>query len=478
MASQQAKFLTGSTMRHIIVMSCTGAIGIMALFLVDLADMFFISLLGEVQLAAAIGFAGSLIFFSTSASIGCSIAVGALLSKSIGAGERNNLPALFSSALLYATFVSVVITIFMLTNLDLLLNMLGAEGVTAEMAKRYLYILLPSAPVIAISMACGAAMRAKGDAKRSMVATLIGGSVNAVLDPIFIFALNMDVQGAATASVFARLAMMLYSVSVLRTHYQLMCLPKLSDVVSRIKMISAIAIPAVVANTATPIGNAFVTRAISPFGEDAVAGYAVIGRILPVSFALIFALSGAIGPIIGQNFGAHRLDRVGQALKDSMVFVALYCVLIAGVLYVSQDALSALFSLTGQAKDIVAIFCTYVAITFIFNGALFVSNAAFNNLNKPSYSTMLNMGKATLGTFPFVYFGAIWYGAEGVLLGQAAGSILFGMLALYLVNREVAQIGRTEACQRIQEDVLEPAIPLTPFCTAKTCQLEDDNSRP
>lgn len=63
-------------MRHILVMSGTASIGLMALFVVDLLDMFFISMLGQVELAAAIGFAGTIIFFSTSVSIGSSIAMG------------------------------------------------------------------------------------------------------------------------------------------------------------------------------------------------------------------------------------------------------------------------------------------------------------------------------------------------------------------------------------------------------------------
>lgn len=85
---QQAKFVNGSIMRHITVMSTSGAVGLMALFLVDLVDMFFISLLGQVELAAAIGFAGTIVFFSTSVSIGTSIATGALVSRALGAGKR------------------------------------------------------------------------------------------------------------------------------------------------------------------------------------------------------------------------------------------------------------------------------------------------------------------------------------------------------------------------------------------------------
>ncbi|GAL04944.1 multidrug and toxin extrusion (MATE) family efflux pump YdhE/NorM homolog [Photobacterium aphoticum] len=187
-------------------MSGTGAIGLMALFLVDLLDMFFISLLGEVELAAAIGFAGTLIFFSTSVSIGTSIAMGALVSRALGANEAEKARQLTVNVMIFAVIICAILVSLMLWQLPQLLAMIGATGNVAAAATDYLVILLPSAPFIAISMSAGAALRGIGDARRSMIATLIGGGVNAVLDPLFIFGLSMGMEGAAIASVFARLA--------------------------------------------------------------------------------------------------------------------------------------------------------------------------------------------------------------------------------------------------------------------------------
>nr|WP_086940355.1 MATE family efflux transporter [Thaumasiovibrio occultus] len=472
MPTTQAKFLTGNLMRHIVVMSTTSAVGIMAIFLVDLADMFFISLLGETELAAAIGFAGTLVFFSTSAAIGCSIAMGALMSRSIGAGEKGTIGSIYTSNIVFALLISSAIALVMLLNLDFLLALLGAEAHTAEVAKDYLYILMPSSPFVAVSMSCGAAMRAVGDARRAMIATLIGAGVNAVFDPLLIFGLGLGIQGAAIASVIARAGMLVYSVYVLTKHYQMKPVLRLSALRGHLTAISSIAFPAMLANTATPIGNAFVTRAIAPFGEEAVAGYAVIGRILPVAFALIFALSGAIGPIIGQNFGAKRFDRVEQALKDSLVFMTLYCIVTCISLYLLQDVLIAMFNLGQDAAVMVNVFCTFVALSFIFNGALFIANAAFNNLNLPSRATMLNMGKATLGTLPFIWFGAQWGGAPGVLVGQAVGAVLFGILGIAWLLSELRQVRKQTVCEQ-SELVLEPAIPLTPFCSSRAYHADD-----
>lgn len=465
MSNQSAKFVQGSTMRHILVMSGTASIGLMALFVVDLLDMFFISMLGQVELAAAIGFAGTIIFFSTSVSIGSSIAMGALVSKALGAKENGIAKQLASSTLVIAFIVNSIITITMFYFIPELLAMIGAKGVVAERAQAYLSILLPSTPIIALAMAAGAGLRAVGDAKRSMLATLYGGIVNAILDPIFIFGFNMNVEGAAIASVISRITVLVFSLYPLIVTHKLIEFPKWDEVKHHSPAIFTIAVPAIVTNTATPIGNAIVMSTLAPFGEDFVAGFAVIGRLIPVTFAVIFAMSGAVGPIIGQNYGAKRVDRVKETLRNSLLFSSIYCVIVSLILFLLQDQILIWFSLVDDAALIMTTFCTVVAITFIFNGAMFVANTSFNNLGKPLYSTALNLSKATIGTLPFVYFGAQWYGGIGVLYGQALGNVVFGIISIIVLRIHVVSMVK-EHCQMVSSDdtLADISVTMTPFC--------------
>ena len=88
MSNSNAKFLTGVPMRHVAVMSATASIGLMAMFVVDFVDMIFILMLGNAALAAAIGYAGSILFFTTSFGIGIAIAAGALVARAWGSGDE------------------------------------------------------------------------------------------------------------------------------------------------------------------------------------------------------------------------------------------------------------------------------------------------------------------------------------------------------------------------------------------------------
>jgi len=432
-----AKFVQGSILRHILVMSSTAAIGISALFVVDLLDIFFLSLLGEQELAAAVGYAGTISFFTTSIGIGLSIALGALVSRAIGAKEIKKAKRLLLNSAVVTLLVSIVVAIVVFVSIPQLLALVGATGKTEELAASYLYILVPSMPLICLAMALGSALRAVGDAKLSMISTLVGGGVNAIFDPIFIFMFAMGIQGAAIASVLARIAVLIVAARGVIVKHDLFGQFNKAHFIEDLRPIFAIAGPAMLTNVATPIGNAVVTRAVADFGDSYVAGWAILGRIIPVSFGMIFALSGAIGPIVGQNFGAKEFDRVKESLTRAIQFCCAYVLAVSVLLFFSRNLIVDVFDMKGDAADLILFFCRYIAVFFVFSGILFVANASFNNLGKAKYSSLFNVGKATVGTVPFVYFGAQWGGAYGVLIGQVLGSMIFGVLGVIVAYRLV-----------------------------------------
>jgi Na+-driven multidrug efflux pump len=90
--------------------------------------------------------------------------------------------------------------------------------------------------------------------------------------------------------------------------------------------------------------------------------------------------------------------------------------------------------------SLIFLFCGPLALAFFFNGALFVSNACFNNLGRPFYSTWLNWGRHTIGTIPFVWLGAMLLGAPGVLIGQAVGGVVVGVVAGVRVRRGISDV--------------------------------------
>lgn len=464
-----AKFTQGSTMRHVIVMTATGSIGLVAIFVVDLLNLFYISQLGEQELAAAIGYAGTLLFFLTSFSIGLSIAGTALVARALGAGDREKARRIGTSSLLLVATSMTALALCLLPFSAQLLGILGATGRTLAIADRFLWIVMPATGFLGLGMMYSSILRAVGDAKRAMWVTLTGGVVTALLDPVLIFVLGLGVDGAAITSVISRMAMAAIGFHGVARIHRLTTRPTLAGIAADLRPLLGIAVPAVLTNIATPVGNGVVTAMIARYGDSAVAGWAVLGRLVPVAFGAFFALSGSVGPIMGQNVGARLFPRVRQTLIDSLVFLTLYGIATWLVLMALSPYIVALFDATGGAAAVISFFCVYASLGWAFNGAVFVGNAAFNNLGFPTYSTVLNWGRATIGTIPFAYAGA-WLmgparGAEGIIAGQAVGGILFAILSMIVCFRVIDRMDAPGP----DEPPLPPASPSaqSPFTTGK-----------
>jgi putative MATE family efflux protein len=396
--------------------------------------MYFLSLLGHSELAAAVGFAGSVTFFTTSFCIGLGIATGIMLSRLIGQKEFDEAKSQLNGAMLFTLLITVLIVCCLYPLIDEMLTLLGAKGMTAVYAEDYLRIVLPSLPFLGMAICFSATLRSLGAASSAMTITLVGSLVNGILDPIFIFGLDMSVKGAALASAVAAVSMCLIGFLFLSRRHKFFVRIKLKCIGPSFKRLMPLAIPAILTNFATPVGNAYVVARMSDYGDEAVSGLAIIGRIIPVAFAIIFALSGAVGPIIGQNLGAKKIDRIHQTLKFSYIFVVVYVIACWIFLDAISDWVVMLFHATGESAALINLFCNYLCLAFIFVGINFVANAFFNNMGKPAYSTVLNWLKATIGTVPFVYFGGLYYGDDGLLWGQSLGNIVFGIVAFIWVK--------------------------------------------
>ena len=449
-------------------MTGTASVGLMAVIFVDVLNLLYISMLGQQQLAAAIGYSGTLMFFLTSVAIGLSIATTAQVSRSLGKGDTDMAAQLGGAGLALMGVTMSVLAIAMIIFARPLTAMLGATGETLDISVRFLTIVIPSMPIMAMGMSAAGLLRAKGDAKRSMYVTLLAAAVTAVFDPLFIFVFGLGIDGAAIVTVISRFVLLgvgLYGA--IRVH-SMVSVPTRDTLKISAKPYFAIGLPAVMTQLATPVGNAWVTSEIATFGDAAVAGWAIIGRITPVAFGAIFALSGAVGPILGQNFGARRFDRIQQTMRDSFVVVVIYVLVVWLLLALFRNQISDVFGATGATRDFISFYCLFVAGSFLFNGMLFVANAAFNNLGFPLYSTLSNWGRSTLGVIPFVSLGASWYGLNGAIGGSGLGAVVFGVVSVMICFRVLKDLEKRNPPDT-PLDV--PAAANSPFSTGKAATL-------
>lgn len=428
--SKHAVFLQGSVLRHVLVMTATGSIGLMAVFVVDLLSLIYISWLGDPHLTAGVGFATQLSFFYISFQVGLSIAIGALVARSIGAGDRAEARRIAASAMVHVGIISLILSLASLPLLKPVLEFTGAKGETYDAAMLFMLITVPSNVLLALGMASSSVLRAVGDARRSMYVLLSGAIITAALDPILILVLRFDVAGAAATTVIARLCYAGIGFwGVVRVHNMLGGVS--TDRLRRYFWpLLAIALPAIAANLAAPVSTTYALKVFASFGEQVVAAIAIVDRLVPVAFGATFAMSGAVGPVVGQNFGAKRFDRVRATLMACYGAAIVYGLSVWALLAILAPLIAQAFGATGETADLVIFYCRIGAGAWLFLGCLFAANSAFNNLGYPALAMIFNWGRATLGTIPFVTIGAHYAGPKGGIAGMGIGAAIFGIVAI------------------------------------------------
>ncbi|CAO1654890.1 MATE family efflux transporter [Parasphingorhabdus sp. NYA22] len=445
--TQPAIFLTGSPLRHITTMALTASIGLLTMFIVDFADLFYIAQLEDSALTAAMGFAATILFFGTAFYIGLMIATSALAARHIGQGNPEQAHRYLTNILVLSTILIVPLAILFFVFAPDILELAGADRAANQAATGYIRIIAPFMPFSVAAMVCSGFLRAHGAARRAMNVTLSMGITNAILDPIFIFGFGWGINGAAVASACAAIVSAIFAIWPIIKSYGGFYRFTLPQFRTDIRPIMAILIPAILTNVATPIGGFISYRFIADYSNDVIAGFAVVGRVVPVAFCLMFSLSGAVGPIIGQNFGALKFDRVRTTIQQATLFAIAYTLLIWPILYLLSGPISDAFYLVGEGRHVFWLFAVFLTPLFFFNGMLFISNAACNNLGHPSWSTLMNWLRNTLGLVPFLWLGREYYGLDGIVVAPAIGGIIFGiagyMVAQYLVTTQARRTALT-----------------------------------
>jgi len=429
MAGQEARFLTGSTMGHVVRMTLTGAIGITFVFIVDAANLFWISWLGDPRLVAAIGFAFAIQFLSVSGGVGLMIAATALVSRRMGQGDHSGAREMATATMIITTIIQSIAALLIVLFRWQLLDFAGAEGETRDLAARYLLFTVPSLAMMAFGLVGSATLRAYGDGKRAMFVTLTSGSVSVFVDPLLIIWAGLGLDGAAYALILSRFVLTVMALYYASYVHDLLARPNFGAIRENLKPFLVIAMPAMIAQVSTPFGGYLLTSVMAQFGDAAVGAWAVVNRLYVMAFGGIFSLGGAIGGILGQNFGAGLFDRVRTTYRDALVFCLVYALIAWGVLAAATPVLITAFGLDAAGADILKSFTRIAAAYQGVMGMVYVTNAAFNTLGKPGRSMVVNWTRDGILILPIAWWASSVWGATGVVYGQALAGTMIGAIA-------------------------------------------------
>ncbi|NCT41349.1 MAG: MATE family efflux transporter [Alphaproteobacteria bacterium] len=405
-------------------------IGIFAIMSISLADTYYVGQLGTNPLAA-LSFTFPVSLTISSLAIGLSAGAGSVVSRSIGVRDEAKTCRRSTDSIVLAIFIVMLISVIGYFTIRPLFSALGASGEVLDIIVRYMRIWYISMPFMIIPMVANALIRAAGDSFWPSMVMTISAIINIVITPAFVFGFwvvpAMDVEGAAIGTMIARMvsfAMALWLL-IYREKMISLVLPPLQDFITSCVDIVKIAIPAAIGNAVNPIGVAVVTAIIATFGNEAVAAFGPATRIESMICIPMFALSAAIGPMAGQNWGAGDKARVKTALAQSFGFCVAWSLLMALLLYFTADFISAIFVDEPAVQNKISRYLILVPISLSGYGITMVAAGCFNAIGRPLTGLSTYLLRTAAFYIPLSWLASVMFSdIEAVFIAIAVSNAL------------------------------------------------------
>ena len=447
MSSKRPRLTEGPVGRHLVDMTIPVLFGISTIMAQSLIDTWFIGQIGKEALAA-FGFGFPIIMMVVSVAIGLGAGTSSVVARALGRDNHDRARRLSTDSLILSFVLTLVIAVVGMLTIEPLFTALGAPDDMLPMIGEFMTIMYLGVPFIVVGMVGMASMRATGDTKLPGKLMVGGAVLNVVLDPILIFGFGpipaFGLNGAALAALAARVIIFVVTVYFLKkADLVSFGRPSLDEFTSSTRDVLHVGVPAAGTNIIVPLGATLVTAMLARFGPDAVAGFAVAGRIESMVLVVFYALSSIIGPFVGQNLSSLKEDRILESLKLctlASIGIGLAITILLGAL---SWTIPGWFTESESVMRVTRLFLWIVPVSYATYGMVMIMNAAFNGLGHPMPGVWVSTGRILLLYVPLAWIGGKLFDIPGIFAAYTFANIVTGIVA-YVWARRVA----IEACEK------------------------------
>lgn len=372
-------------MRHLLHMSAFMAVSMIAQTLYLLADLFWVGHLGK-EAIAAVGVAGNLTMIVLALTQMLGVGTTALISQAAGRKDQKQAELVFNQSCAMSILIALALGIVGFSSINGYAKALSADATTAHLAKLYLYWFLPGMLLQFPLVSMGSALRATGIVQAPVMLQVLSVILNMVLAPFLIFGIGpwpkLGVTGAALATfiaiLLANVLMIFYFEK--KYHYLRFRLAQFGPQLKTWAAMLRIGVPAGAEFVLLFVYILIVYAIIRNFGAAAQAGFGVGARVMQALFLPVVALSFAVSPVVGQNFGGRKADRVRHSVKTGLALAAGIMLVLALLTELSPAAMIGVFSKDPNVISFGSDYLRIVAINFVAAGIVFTSSSMFQGL--------------------------------------------------------------------------------------------------
>jgi len=375
----------GPITKTIIAMAAPVAAGMIFQTLYLLVDLYFVAALGDAAVAG-VGAAGTLMFMVMAITQILGVSTVALMSQSVGRKDQSGANLVFNQSMMLSVGLGVLTLVVGLLSADTYMAQIAADMATREQGAIFLRWFIPGMALQFALMAMASALRATGIVKPGMLVQMITVVLNTILAPILIAGWGpgpaLGVMGAGLASsisVTVGIVILLYYF-IKQEKYVKFDKAQFKPDMAVWKRMLDIGLPAGGEMLLMFVYFAVIYLVIQDFGAAAQAGFSIGGRIMQSIFMPTMAIAFAIGPIVGQNFGAGRFDRVREACKMGILLNAAVMLVVTVLVQINPQLLMRGFTEEATVLEVGGDFLSIISLNFVAQGVVFSCSGIFQGL--------------------------------------------------------------------------------------------------
>lgn len=402
----------------------------------NIIDGIWIAGLGQSAIAG-IGFVTPIFMILNGVSVGLGSGATSSISRFVGAKNHKKASISAEHSLLIFLIASIILTIVLLLIEKPLLILYGANGQTLIEGLKYGTPLF--AGLFGFMFANGASgiLRGEGDMKRAMYAVIVSVGLNAVLDPIFIYILNLGSAGASIATVLSSVIsaiVIMYWILIKKDTYVDVKLKDFKYDSKIVKDILKVGVPASMDMFIMSIAMSLYLIFISMIsGEYGIAVFTTGQRLYLFAIMPLTAIGSAVTAVVGSSFGAKNKEYISRAHIYGAKFGVIFGTIVTAILVIFSTPLSTIFAYTNNTASLIPGISTFLKIACLslpFTGAGMVSSFFYQGIGKGTTSLMWTIIREVIFTVSFTYFFGIYinWGLIGIWLGLAIGRTLASIL--------------------------------------------------
>lgn len=360
-----------------------------------------------------------------------------LISRLLGQGEEKRVRHVSAFCSYGAIVWGVLVGALMLIFRQPILHLLGASSDTMDSAMAYYSYLALGAPAIIFTLVPSNILRTEGMAVASMVGSITGTVVNIILDPIFIFGLNMGAGGAALATVLSNVvSAVLFIVLLVTKSQRLSVRPEDCSVQgTELREILVIGVPASITNLMQSFAMTLTNRFLLPYGTENVAALGIALKVNMIVMLIMVGFAFGAQPLLGYNYGANNRERLRDILKFDVLVQLVFSVVMTVVFLISAPQIIRIFMSDGGVIQAGSRILRCMVITMPLMGIILVCTTLFQAAGKAMPAFLLSISRQGVALLICMVVLSAVFGFYGVILAQAAADVVSVILALVLLKR-------------------------------------------